>query len=62
VISCRPADTLEPELEKLQERLLQIAQEKNIRLAERLIDDVLIFALFADAGLQFLEKRASSIQ
>jgi oxaloacetate decarboxylase alpha subunit len=57
VISGRPADHLEPEMERLQKRLLQIAQEKNLSLANPLVEDVLTYALFSDAGLRFLENR-----
>jgi oxaloacetate decarboxylase alpha subunit len=57
VIRGRPADHLEPEMERLQKRLLQIAQEKNLSLANPLVEDVLTYALFSDAGLRFLENR-----
>lgn len=58
-ISCRPADYLEPEIERLKGQLRQIAQEKNLSLAETLIEDVLTYALFQDAGLRFLENRGN---
>lgn len=59
LITCRPADLLEPEVEKLEEELVAIAQEKNIELeeGERLIDDVLTYALFPQVGLKFLQNR-----
>src|SRR5215510_11797874 len=40
-ISCRPADYLEPEIERLTGQLRKIAQEKNLSLAEGGIEDVL---------------------
>src|SRR2546427_12168303 len=58
-ISCRPADRLEPEMERLQERLRQIAQDKNLSLADTFVEDVLTYALFSDAGLRFLENRGN---
>jgi oxaloacetate decarboxylase alpha subunit len=60
-ISCRPADMLEPELEKLTTELRKQAQEKGIRLTtgDNEIDDVLTYALFPQIGLKFLENRAN---
>lgn len=56
-ITCRPADLLAPELEKLSQELLQAAQAQGIRLAEAVIDDVLTYALFPQVGLKFLANR-----
>ncbi|MDY0207086.1 MAG: sodium-extruding oxaloacetate decarboxylase subunit alpha [Pseudomonas sp.] len=56
-VVCRPADLLENEVEKLTSELKELAQEKNIRLAEDMIDDVLTYALFPQIGLKFLENR-----
>lgn len=59
LITCRPADLLEPEMDKLADELRQLAAEKNIELArgEGEIDDVLTYALFPQIGLKFLENR-----
>jgi len=58
-ITCRPADLIEDELDKLTLELRGLAQEKNIKLApgDREIDDVLTYALFPQVGLKFLENR-----
>ncbi|NMH65797.1 sodium-extruding oxaloacetate decarboxylase subunit alpha [Shewanella salipaludis] len=56
-ISCRPADLLAPELDKLREELALKAREQGIRLATELDDDVLTYALFPQIGLQFLKHR-----
>ena len=56
-ITCRPADLLAPELEHLTGELERLAGEKNIRLAEDVVDDVLTYALFPQIGLKFLENR-----
>ena len=56
-ITCRPADLLEPELERQIEELTRIAGEKGIRLAQDVVDDVLTYALFPQIGLTFLENR-----
>jgi len=60
-ITCRPADLLEPELDKLTKELEQTAQEQNIKLeeGERRIDDVLTYALFPQIGLKFLQNRGN---
>jgi len=57
VITCRPADLLDPEVDKLTEELQALAKEKNIKLADESIDDVLTYALFPQIGLKFLENR-----
>ena len=56
-ITCRPADLLDPEVDKLSEELQTLAKEKNITLADEHIDDVLTYALFPQIGLKFLENR-----
>ena len=56
-ITCRPADLLEPELEAQTAELLRIAEEKNIQLADDVVDDVLTYALFPQIGTKFLENR-----
>lgn len=58
-VTCRPADLLEPELDKLTSELLEQAKEKGITLAQGddQIDDVLTYALFPQIGLKFLENR-----
>ena len=58
-ITCRPADLLQPELLKLQDELIQIADEKGIKLAENVIDDVITYAQFPQIGLKFLENRGN---
>jgi oxaloacetate decarboxylase alpha subunit len=58
-ITCRPADLLEPEYEKLKQELKGLATEKNIKLAENIDDDVLIYAQFQQVGLKFLENRGN---
>jgi oxaloacetate decarboxylase alpha subunit len=56
-VSCRPADLIAPEVDKLTEELVSIAAEKGIRLADDIIDDVLTYALFPQIGMRFLENR-----
>ncbi|WP_280546284.1 MULTISPECIES: sodium-extruding oxaloacetate decarboxylase subunit alpha [unclassified Halomonas] len=58
-ITCRPADNLSPEMDKLAAELKEKAKAEGIRLAEgeREIDDVLTYALFPQIGLKFLKNR-----
>ena len=58
-ITCRPADLLEAEMDKLTAELKGIAKEKGIKLAADAIDDVLTYALFPQIGLKFLENRGN---
>ena len=61
VITVRPADLLDDELEVLTAELNKLAGENNIvlREGEQAIDDMLIYALFPQVGLKFLENRGS---
>ncbi|MCJ8320696.1 MAG: sodium-extruding oxaloacetate decarboxylase subunit alpha [Colwellia sp.] len=56
-ITCRPADLIAPEVDKLTVELEILAKEKKISLADDVIDDVLTYALFPQIGLKFLENR-----
>lgn len=56
-VTCRPADNLEPEMDRLRDELKQKATELTIRLADELEDDVLTYALFPQVGLKFLQNR-----
>ncbi|MCL7930232.1 sodium-extruding oxaloacetate decarboxylase subunit alpha [Halomonas llamarensis] len=58
-ITCRPADNLSPEMDKLATELKEKAKADDIRLAEgeREMDDVLTYALFPQIGLKFLKNR-----
>ncbi|PRB80495.1 sodium-extruding oxaloacetate decarboxylase subunit alpha [Pseudomonas sp. MYb185] len=58
-ISCRPADLLEPEMDKLTLELQELAAEKGFSLADNEVDDVLTYALFPQIGLKFLENRGN---
>lgn len=56
-ITCRPADLLKPEMDKLTKELHEIATKEAIQLATDQIDDVLTYALFPQVGLKFLKNR-----
>jgi pyruvate carboxylase subunit B len=52
VITCRPADLLEPEMAKLQAEAERIAQND---------EDVLTYAMFPDIGKTFLQERNAGL-
>ena len=58
-ITCRPADLIDDEMDKLTEELRTLAKEKGITLetGEREVDDVLTYALFPQVALKFLANR-----
>lgn len=60
-ITCRPADLLTPELEKLTLELRALAKEEGFKLesGEREVDDVLTYAMFPQIGLKFLKNRGN---
>ena len=58
-VTCRPADLIEPEMDKLSTELRDIAKEENIKLVANEIDDVLIYALFQQVGINFLKNRGN---
>ncbi len=60
VITCRPADLLQPEMDRLTAELKGLAQERGITLTKDAIDDVLTYALFPQIGLKFLENRGNA--
>ncbi|MBV1912930.1 MAG: sodium-extruding oxaloacetate decarboxylase subunit alpha [Cycloclasticus sp.] len=56
-ITCRPADLIDDELDKLVSELEGKAKEEGLTLAEQVIDDVLTYALFPQVGLDFIKNR-----
>jgi oxaloacetate decarboxylase alpha subunit len=56
-ITCRPADLIAPEMDRLTDELKGLAQTDGIKLAENEVDDVLIYALFQQVGINFLKNR-----
>jgi len=58
-ITCRPADNLEPEFERLKQALLSKEDEEGLQFGENIDDDVLTYALFPQVGLKFLANRTN---
>lgn len=55
-ITCRPADLLEPEFERLQQELLELADKEKFEIVNE-IDDTLSYALFPQVALKFFRNR-----
>lgn len=58
-ITCRPADLLKPEMDAIVAEVQAKAQTAGVPLAERVEEDALIYALFAQIGWKFLENRGN---
>jgi len=56
-ITCRPADLLEPEMDKLISDVKEKAAAEGVKLAKNIEDDALIYGLFAQPGWKFLLNR-----
>ena len=50
IITCRPADLLEPELEKLREEAGDYSEQE---------EDVLTYALFGQVAMEYFRRRAA---
>lgn len=57
VITCRPADLIEAEMDKLTGEFRKLAKEEGLVAGVNEIDDVLIYAQFPQVGLNFLKNR-----
>ena len=53
-ITCRPADLIDPEFEKLSGELKGLEAERSLQFGEHFDDDVLTYALFPQVGAQVL--------
>jgi len=59
VITCRPADLLENEMDKIISDVDALAADKGFTLAADKIDDALTYALFPQVAPKFLENRGN---
>ncbi|MFU8790028.1 MAG: sodium-extruding oxaloacetate decarboxylase subunit alpha [Methylobacter sp.] len=58
-ITCRPADLLEPEMDKLIAEVREKAKAEGVSLATNIEEDALINGLFAQVGWKFLANRGN---
>ena len=59
VITCRPADLIEPEMHKLIAEVENKAKEEGVTLAKNVEEDALINGLFALVGWKFIANRGN---
>jgi oxaloacetate decarboxylase alpha subunit len=59
MITCRPADLIENEMDKIIADVDKLAAEKGFKLSEHKIDDALTYALFPQVAPKFLENRGN---
>ncbi len=59
-ITCRPADLIAPEMDKLIAEVAEKARAENVTLTGQAEEDALIYGLFAQVGWKFLSNRGNS--
>ena len=59
-ITCRPADLLEAEMDKLIAEVQEKAKAEGVKLADNVEEDALINGLFAQIGWKFIANRGKS--
>lgn len=58
-ITCRPADLLEPEMDKIVEEVKRKAEAEGVKLSQFVEEDALINGMFAQIGWKFLQNRGN---
>jgi len=58
-ITCRPADLLQPEMDKLIAEVKRKATAEGVKLAQCVEEDALIDGMFAQVGWKFLQNRGN---
>ena len=59
VITCRPADLIDDEMDQIIADVDKLAADKGFKLADEKIDDALTYALFPQVAPKFLENRGN---
>ncbi len=58
-ITCRPADLLAPEMDKIVAEVKRKAEAEGVKLSENVEEDALIDGMFAQIGWKFLQNRGN---
>jgi oxaloacetate decarboxylase alpha subunit len=58
-ITCRPADLLQPEMDKLVAEVQRKAEAENVKLSAYIEEDALIDGMFAQIGWKFIQNRGN---
>lgn len=56
-ITCRPADLIDDEMDRLTGELKELSDKEGFKLSDDVVDDVLTYALFPQIGLKYLQNR-----
>lgn len=59
IITCRPADLIDNEMDQIIADVDKLAADKGFKLADEKIDDALTYALFPQVAPKFLENRGN---
>jgi oxaloacetate decarboxylase alpha subunit len=59
-ITCRPADLLEPEMDKILAEVKRKAAAEGIKLSQNIEEDALIDGMFAQVGWKFIQNRGNA--
>ncbi|MEE9424849.1 MAG: biotin/lipoyl-containing protein, partial [Methylococcales bacterium] len=58
-ITCRPADLIDPEINTITDEVTDKAAKDNVKLADNILEDALIYALFGQVGWKFISNRGN---
>ena len=58
-ITCRPADLIAPEMDKLMAEVIEKAKAEGVKLAKNIEEDALINGMFSQVGWKFLVNRGN---
>ena len=58
-ITCRPADLIAPEMDKIVAEVKRKAEAEGVKLSENIEEDALIDGMFAQVGWKFLQNRGN---
>ncbi len=56
-ITCRPADLIDPEIKTITDEVTAKAAQDNVKLANNVVEDALIYAMFGQVGWKFISNR-----
>jgi oxaloacetate decarboxylase alpha subunit len=58
-ITCRPADLIDPEINTITDEVTDKAAKDNVKLADNILEDALIYAMFGQVGWKFISNRGN---
>lgn len=58
-ITCRPADLIDPEIDTIKDEVADKAAQDNVKLADNILEDALIYAMFGQVGWKFISNRGN---